>query len=107
MSTGAGAYDRRVVIQEKTETQSDTGAIVETWADLLNLAAAFEPLGSREFPVDQKRYSESTARFRLRYRSDIDNDIHRIVYQGKTWNIYPPLIIGRNVELRIEASEIR
>lgn len=102
----AGGYDKRIWIQSKTETQSDSGNVTETWSNLYNVAAAFEPLGSREFPIDHKRYAESTARFRIRYRPGIGAGTHRIVYGGKTWNISEPLVFGRNVELRIEASEI-
>lgn len=107
--TVAGKYDRRILIQIKTETQSRSGAVTEDWETEtpLNVAAAFEALGSREFPIDQKRHSETTARFRIRYRPDIDPDSNRISYAGQTWNIYPPLTIGRNVELVIEASEVQ
>lgn len=101
----AGGYDKRIWIQSKTETQSDSGNVTETWSNLYNVAAKFEPLGSREFPIDQKRYAETTARFRIRYRPGI-TERHRIVYGGQTWNLSKPLVLGRNVELQIEASEI-
>lgn len=104
--TPAGDYDRRIIVQVKTETQSRSGDPQETWTDTLNLAAAFEALGSREFPVNEKRYAESTARFRIRYRPGIDSGTHRIIYGGRTWDIKPPLVTGRNVELQIEASEV-
>lgn len=103
----AGSLDRRIIVQVKTETQSRSGAVTETWANSLNIAAAFEPLGSREFPLNQKRYSETTARFRIRYRTGITPDRHRISYNGQIWNIRPPLMIGRKVALEIEASEIQ
>jgi len=102
----AGSLDRRIVFQIKTETQSRSGAPTEIWTDSVNVAAAFEPLGSREFPLNQKRYAETTARFRIRYRSGINPATHRISYAGQTWDISPPLTIGRNIEMHIEASEI-
>ncbi len=104
----AGKLRHRLVFQEKTETQSRSGAAVETWADSFSVYGAFEPLGGREFPVNQKRIAETTARFRVRYRPDIDVDINRISHNSQTWNILAVLPVdGRNIELLIEASELR
>lgn len=104
----AGSYDRRILVQTKIETQSRSGAFIEDWDSVapLNLAASFEPLGSDEFPIGQKRHSETTARFRTRYRTGINEDTNRISFAGRFWNVLRAIPIGRNVELVIEVSEI-
>lgn len=104
-SKGAGDYRHLLVFERKTETKV-YGTTTESWAPEFEDFGAFYPLGSREFPVSQKRQAESSAKFEIRYREGIDPDFHRIVFQGKTWNIYPPLDDGRRICLEIEASEI-
>lgn len=117
--TGAGRYRHRIVFQLKTQTQDTFNAEVGTWADSFTVWGAFEPVGSREFPMAFKRHEETTARFRIRYRKGIDPAKHRIRFdldpdiQGSTneddwriWNIRPPLPVdGRNIEMQIEASD--
>ncbi len=104
----AGKLRHRLVFQTKTDSQTSSGASVETWADSFSVYGAFEPVGGREFPVNQKRIAETTARFRVRYRPGVDVDSTRIVHNSQTWNILAVLPVdGRNIELLIEASELR
>jgi SPP1 family predicted phage head-tail adaptor len=112
----SGTLRHQLTFQAKTETQDSFGAPVESWTDAFTVPGAFEPLGSSEFPGVDKRYAETTARFRIRYRNDIDPDRHRIVFamdpdasppNESIWNIQPPLPVeGKRFELWIEASEI-
>lgn len=105
--------------------QNSFGEPVPDWADDFSVAAAFEPIGSSEFPMAHKRHAETTARFKIRYRKDIADDgsfsfTHRIRFnmshalQASTnpedwaWNITPPIPVdGRNIELEIEANKNR
>lgn len=102
----AGLLDRWVIFQLRTETQNSYGEPVEAWAETFGTWAAFEALGSKEFPALQKTHAETTARFRIRYRTGIDPATHRILFDDRLWNIQPPVPIGRNVELQIEASVV-
>lgn len=105
----AGKLRHRLVFQTKTvpEDQDDTGAPIEVWATDFTVWGSFQQLGSREFPLAQKRNAETTARFIIRYRSGIDPDKHRIKFQDRFWNITPPSSgDGRPISLEIEASEI-
>ena len=80
---------------------------------------AFEPLGSREFPAFEKRFSQTTARFRIRYVQGrtIDPAKHTIVFvhdneaspvETSRWDIFPPLPAdGKRWEMIIEAVEIK
>ncbi len=113
-----GILRHTLYFQAKTvpEVQDKFGAPQEDWADLFDAPGAFEPVGSREFPAAHKMNSETTARFRIRYRSGIDPDKHRIRFvldadcsppTSSYWNIQKPTAIGgRLAEMLIEAREI-
>lgn len=106
----AGDLRHRLIFQVKVVTQNSVGENVEVWDDTpasFEVRGAFEPLGSREFPIAHKRHAETTARFRIRYRAGIDPGTHRILHAGRIWNIQPPIEVGgKPFELHIEASEI-
>ncbi len=117
----AGDRPHLVIFEAKTipETQNSYGEPVEVWAEAFRDWAAFEPAGSREFPMAHKRFAESTARFRVLYRSELGDpkaaDKYRIVMTidpytspvvTSTWNITTPQPAeGRRIEMHIEASE--
>ena len=111
---GAGSLDQLLTIQLKTET-NDLGSITETWADqYVDVHCAVEWLGSREFPAAEKRHTESTVRFRIRYRHGIEAGRNQILYvmdpntspsDIREFDIFPPMMIGRRVGLLIEARE--
>ncbi len=118
----AGSLNNLVIFEAKTipETQNTFGEPVDVWAEAFREWAAFEVVGSREFPTAAKRFAESTARFRIRYRSELGDpkaaDKYRIVMTidpyaspvvTSTWNIQQPQAIGgQRVEMHIEASEL-
>lgn len=107
-----------LIFQVKTvpETQDKFGAPQEDWADSFEVPGAFEPLGTREFPSSHKVNSETTARFRIRYRSGIDPDKHRIRFVldadasppvSSYWDIERPTVVGGRLhEMHIEAKEL-
>lgn len=112
-----GKMRQWLTFQNKTipGTQDNFGAPTENFTTAFEEWGAFEPLGSTEFHTAWKRFAETTARFRIRFRNDIDPDKHRIVMTfdaspavQTTWDIYPPYPVkGRPNELYIEAREIK
>jgi SPP1 family predicted phage head-tail adaptor len=102
----AGKLRELVAFQFKTESQDSFGAPVEIWTTVFEDYAEYQGLGSREFPLSQKRQVESTARFILRYRDDIDPALHRIQFDDKQWNIAAPIHDLKRTWMVIEASEI-
>lgn len=116
-----GDYNRRLMFQEKTQTQDENKALVETWADWFPCMGAYEPAGSREFPVRIKRFTETTARFRVPFMPGrtIDPSKHRIVMTfdptanpavQSIWDISAPLPMpptGAPMEWHIEAHEFK
>lgn len=114
----AGSLDQIITIERKTvpERQDSFGAAIEVWLPrFVNIRASFEALGSSEFPTFEKRFSETTARFRLRYIAGIDSNLDRIRWiQDRstspiiitTWDIYPPLPV-KGKALRETLIEVR
>lgn len=118
----SGPLDDRITIQLKTmpEPQSRSGEPEETWADLFDIWADYQPVNAKEFPAYEKRYSETTARFMVRYplpqHIRLDPDKHRIVMvfdensspiTTQTFNILGSFPIdGDRFGLEIQVSEI-
>lgn len=101
-----GKLSDLIVFESVTTVTDSFGSEVETWAQAFQAYAEYQPIGSREFPVLQKRQSETTARFVIWYRDDIDPALHRILFEGKHWNISEPLHDRERITTTIEASEI-
>ena len=90
-----------------TQDQDEFGAPIETWTKAFQDWGEYQALGSREFPMSQKRQTETTARFVIRYRTGIHSDTWRIQFDQKTWNIVEPLHDLKRSLLEIEASEVK
>jgi SPP1 family predicted phage head-tail adaptor len=117
----AGSYQHWITFQKKPlpETRDAAGAPQEEWADAFCMWAALERINTREFPGRDKRYEETTIRFKIRYRSELvspkvsdqyqilcvlDEDASPINHQ--VFDIYPPYDpVGRRRELLIEGKE--
>jgi head-tail adaptor len=113
-----------LVFNSRTKVKDNFGQAKEVWAEAFRVRGAYQAAGSREFPTQQKRNAESTARFIIWYRSDLDTSTasanYQIVFNNRTWNIFPPIqldgrpkysrqeggIGGGFVYLEIESSEI-
>ena len=72
MTMPAGKLDRRITIQRKSVTNSDSGEPVETWENLaVRRAASMWPFRATEtFTVPEKTAYEQIE-FRVRYSSDV------------------------------------
>ncbi len=84
VSIDPGALRHLITFRLKAtpEDRDKFGAPVEAYTDDFTAYAAYQPVGSREFQEKWKQVAESTARFLIRYRPDIDVANHRITYQG-------------------------
>lgn len=86
----AGKLRERVTVQAMTESQdSESGAVVETWADAAVEPMGFEPLQVREPLADGTPAALGQARFTRRYRSDrvLSPKTHRLVHGGRVYDI--------------------
>jgi SPP1 family predicted phage head-tail adaptor len=110
----SGRLDRLITFQiqeELSPAQDDMGTPMKEWVESFSRWAAYEPLGSREFPALEKMHSETTARWRIRYEEILDPTIHayssadyRISYNGTYWNMSPPSLPDRRETMTIETS---
>jgi head-tail adaptor len=121
---GAGVLNRVITLQSLPALdgpRNDIGELTSSPTTAIeNIKAVYEPAGGREFPAFEKRHAETTARFRIRYRNDIDVQAlpatHQVLYV-EDWELSPPVtrtydirhaqIIGRREEIHIQVSEVR
>lgn len=99
----AGKLDRRIVIQLKSLSQNAYGEAIETWADLAEVFAQYLTGGGNERFSSAQVYAETQGRFRIRWRADITPQ-HRIVFDGKEWDILAVDEIGRKEGLEIKVK---
>ena len=72
MSLDAGKLDRRIEIQETTQTFDDLGQPVDSWSEVVTVWAAKEIKGGREYFGAAQVNAEVVARYRIRNRSGIE-----------------------------------
>lgn len=113
----AGSLCHKLTFQKLQKTEDSFGKeSIEEWVNAFTAYAAYEVVGSREFPTSAKRFAETTARFKVRYRPNLDSAEYRIQFffdpdhqiEPQIFNIYPPEPLnGWRGGWVIEASEIR
>lgn len=114
-------YDRQIIIQRKTVTQSGSGEEIEVWADLVYGCFAFvaPTRGSERFAAPEK-VAQQEVTFTIRFHEIPDasrplGPEDRIIYpidglgantQAPPWNtvydIISPDEVGRQVDLSIK-----
>lgn len=99
----AGELDRRITIEEYTETQDDYGEPIKEWVVLATVWAQVTPVRGTERYVAQQVSGEAETRFRIRWRDDV-TDKMRILYEDAYYNINAILEIGRHEGLEIMAK---
>jgi SPP1 family predicted phage head-tail adaptor len=103
----SGKLRDRITFEVLTMVDDPFGAPIPTWDTAFLDWGEYQGLGSREFPLSQKRNAETTARFIVRYRTGINAATSRIRFDGKVWNISEPIHDLKRSLLTIEASEIQ
>lgn len=105
----AGKLNRRVTIQQRTETRDPTyNTVVVTWATLATVWAQVQDmLPSRgEQIADGIDIARRPARVRMRYRTDVDTTM-RLVVGGRTLRIVSgPAEMGNREIIELMAEEI-
>jgi SPP1 family predicted phage head-tail adaptor len=97
----------RATIEENTGTANDGGGNqVPVWEPIATTWANIRPLRGDEVVIANKTGQEVTHMVTMRYRADIDKEIHRINYKGRILAIQH--IVNKdelNVELNITCRE--
>ena len=93
----AGRLTRTITLQTATTTQDpSTGEVLIDWTmAALQLPAEWLPANTREaYQAQQRLASYIDGVFRIRYRARPQPDTQRIVFDGRTYDIKPPIELG-------------
>lgn len=100
----AGELDRRVTIEQPTETRDSYGEPVTTWSELATVWASREDMRGQERFTAQQVHSELTTVFRMRYRDDVTTKM-RLKENGVIFDIEEVVETGRREGLEITTKE--
>ncbi len=109
MPLDAGKLDREIVLQTAVSVQSSSGESTLDWnnATSKTLWAEWKPAGSVEAWKAQSRIEGVIdGVFRIYWRDDVSPTTTRIVWDGKTYDVRPPVEGGRHEYLDVPVSAI-
>ena len=101
----AGLLDRRITLQQPTETQSDSGEIISTWSDVATVHAQLVNLPGSERFAYQQTIGRAFMTLRMRY-SSITKQITvkwRVVMDGRALDIADVRETRTREEIQIDA----
>lgn len=101
----AGGLDRRITIQRQSVAQSDSGEEVITWVDVAEVwARKVENRGDERF-AQQQAVGHAPKTFVIRWSSTVAEvtDEHRIVFDGRNFNITDIRELGRREGIELDA----
>ncbi len=87
--TTASDLNQRIRLDQRVKGVNSRGEVTYTWAPLITLWAQAIPLRGRDFFAAAQTQSEITTRFRIRYRTGIDETM-RVVWKGVLYDIKAP-----------------
>jgi SPP1 family predicted phage head-tail adaptor len=98
----AGRLDRRIRIERNTATRNSRGEVIAAWTVVAETWAQKNDLAGREPYRSEQFESQSTTRWRMRYRTDLDPTM-RIVHiqDGQVYEIDAVSEIGRREGLDV------
>lgn len=102
-----GDLDKRIEIQQATETRSASGGVSVEWTAVARCwAGVSSPLtGNSQEVLGDQIVATTRVLFTIRYRDGLDKKM-RIVYQGRYYDMLPPFQeVGRKQFLNIPAQE--
>lgn len=82
----AGALEHRVTLQQRVAGVNALGQATQSWAAIVDVWAAAEPLRGREFFAAGQTQSEVTARFTIRWRQGLTSAM-RVVWRGQPYDV--------------------
>lgn len=98
----AGRRNRRITIQQVTETQDSYGAITESWSTYKSVWAEVVPKRGREYFNQPETVSQEDVMFRILYIAGVTHKM-RISYDGNVYDIQSIGEIGYREGLEIMA----
>lgn len=99
-----GQLDRRIEIQQPIETQDNSGESIQSWDTIASVwAQKIENRGQERFTAQQlSGRAIRTFRFRWNSRTQEITVKHRIVFDGRSFNITDVREIGRRDGIEVD-----
>ena len=103
----AGALRHRVTFQVKTDGEDAWGGPITTWADHVTVWGEVMHLSGGQYWAARQANSEAAGKVRIRYRSDLDPDTMKMIYDGNELEILSIVPVGaKKTELHILFKEV-
>lgn len=104
----SGKYDKRITIEQLTETRDDIGGVSETWSTVAAVWARFVSQTGREFFAAKQVNTALDQIISIRYRDGLDAKM-RIRYGTRIFSIVaPPIDVNEaHVEIKLMCEELR
>jgi SPP1 family predicted phage head-tail adaptor len=96
----AGELDRKIVIEQASETPDTIGTVIKTWSTFATVWAKRTPLRGREYFSAAQKGAEKDFTYRLRWLSGLTEKM-RLVDDGEYWDIQHIAPIGRQEGLDV------
>jgi head-tail adaptor len=113
----SGLLDRRIVLQRRSQSYSDTGEPIELWTNVVTRWASLNPLTGYERSTDAQWVAREQVKYVIRWSSEVDtlSPLDRIIdpYTDASESPIPPRSIyeiisvleqGRRLSLLIMAA---
>jgi SPP1 family predicted phage head-tail adaptor len=102
----AGLLREKITVLAPSTTQNSYGEVVDTWTSVLETRAQLQPLIGREYFEAESTQSQVEVKFKLRYRSAIQNN-YRVSHKGVTYHILSAIDVdGRGRELVLYCKKV-
>ena len=103
----SGPLRRRVTLQKNFPTQATDGSRVDDFRTIATVWGAIHELRGKEYLAAREAHSETTAKIKIRYRSDVRAE-WRAIHAGRVFDIQHVVDIGgRHRFLELMVLEIR
>lgn len=89
--TVAGDLNQRIRIERRVKGGNSRGEVTYTWLPVVTVYAQASPLRGRDLFAAAQAHSEITTRFRIRYRTGVDETM-RVIWKGSAYDIKSPPI---------------
>ena len=103
----AGKLDRQITLERKSETVSDSGAVVSAWAEIATVRAELVQQTADEYLSGYGAAEQGNLIFRIRYLAGITT-ADRVTYQGAAYDLDQIAELGRRrgLELRVTGGAV-
>lgn len=102
-----GPLRRRLTLQKNFPTQATDGSRIDDWRTIATVWSEILELRGKEYLAAREAHSDTTAKIRIRHRSDVRAE-WRAIHAGRIFDIQHVVDLqGRGRFLELMVSEIR